>query len=102
METLLLAHYLPAALLLAGLYLVLTRRNAVGALLGVELIFNAATLAFVGANLRHPNNLDGQTAALITLVLAAVDAAVALALLINVYRRYRTVNLDELTVLKDD
>ncbi len=87
-------------LFLAGLFLVLTRRNAIMALVGVELLLNAATLNFVGFNRLYPNNVEGHVAALVILVVAAAEAAVALAIILNVYRRARSVDLDDLNDLQ--
>jgi NADH-quinone oxidoreductase subunit K len=79
-----------------GIFLVLTRRNAVIALVGVELLLNAATVNFVGFNRLYPGSVEGHLAALVVLVIAAAEAAVALAVLLNVYRRARTVDLNDL------
>lgn len=90
-----------AALLLAlGLVLVLTRRNAVMALMGIELMLNASALNLAAFNRLHPDRLDGQTAALFVIVLAAAEAAVALAIVLNLYERYRSVDLGEADTLK--
>jgi len=95
-------HYfiLSAVLLCLGLFLVLTRRNAVAALMGVELILNAACLNLVGFNARYPHRLDGQTTALFAIVMAGAMAAVALAVVLLVFKRFRTVNLDEIDNLR--
>jgi NADH-quinone oxidoreductase subunit K len=92
---------LSAVLLGLGLLLVITRRNAVAALLGVELMLNAANLNLVGFNRLYPARLDGQLTALFAIVLAAAMAAVGLALVLNVYRHFRTVNLDEIDRLRN-
>ena len=84
-----------------GVFLVITRRNAIMALLGIELILNAANLNFVLFARRDPDLLEGQMATLFVIVIAAAEVAVALAIVLNVYKRFKTVNLDELDTLKE-
>ncbi len=84
-----------------GVFLVITRRNAVMALLGIELILNAANLNFVIFSRRDPDMIDGQMAALFVIVLAAAEVAVALAIVLNVYKRFKTVNIDEIDSLRE-
>lgn len=86
-------------LLLAGIFMVLTRRNVVVMLMGVELILNAANLNFIGFGQLHPG-AQGWVFALFVMVVAASEAAVALALILHVYQRYRTVEIDRLNRLK--
>jgi NADH-quinone oxidoreductase subunit K len=93
--------YLAAFLFCLGVFMVLTRRNAVMALLGIELILNAANLNFVAFAMRDPERFTGRMAALFVIVLAAAEAAVALAIVLNVYKRHKTIQLDELNSLKD-
>lgn len=89
-----------ALLFCLGLFLVVTRRNAVMALIGIELILNGANLNFV-AFARQDPELHGQMAGLFIIVLAAAEVAVSLAIILNVYKRYNTVNLDVLDNLKE-
>lgn len=89
-----------ALLFLLGLFLVLTRRNAVMALMGVELMLNAANLNFVGFSRYDQIDLDGQMAALFVIVLAAAEVAVGLALILNLYRRKNSIDLGDATELK--
>lgn len=91
---------LGAILFLLGLFLVLTRKNAVMALMGVELMLNAANLNFVGFSRYDQIHLDGQMAALFVIVLAAAEVAVGLALILNLYRRTHSIDLGEATELK--
>ena len=84
-----------------GVFLVITRRNAVMALLGIELILNAANLNFVLFSNREEGIPHGQMAALFVIVLAAAEVAVALAIILNVYKRFKTVNMDEIDTLKE-
>ena len=84
------------ALLTAGVAVILTKRNAVGILMGVELILNAAGLNFVAFN-RYvwANAVDGQVFTLFIIVLAAAEAAVALAIFLNFYNNFDTINVDQ-------
>jgi NADH-quinone oxidoreductase subunit K len=84
------------ALLTAGVAVILTKRNAVGILMGVELILNAAGLNFVAFN-RYvwENAVNGQMFTLFIIVLAAAEAAVALAIFLNFYNNFDTINVDQ-------
>lgn len=84
-----------------GVFLVITRRNAIMALLGIELILNAANLNFVLFSRLDPDRVEGQMAALFVIVLAAAEVAIALAIVLNVYKRFKTVNLDEIDSLRE-
>ncbi|NPV07862.1 MAG: NADH-quinone oxidoreductase subunit NuoK [Anaerolineae bacterium] len=90
-----------AALFCIGLYGVLSRRNAVTILMGVELILNAANLNFI-AFWRHigPERFDGVVFALIVMTVAACEAAVGLALIIAIYRSRRSVDLSDADLLQ--
>tara|TARA_B100000700_G_scaffold40176_1_gene40700 strand:- start:21 stop:335 length:315 start_codon:yes stop_codon:yes gene_type:complete len=86
-----------------GIYGVITRKNAVAILMSVELILNASGLNFVAFNRFSglgENILDGQVFTIFIIVLAAAEAAVALAIIINLYKNYDTVNVDEANTLK--
>ncbi|MCB9231719.1 MAG: NADH-quinone oxidoreductase subunit NuoK [Bacteroidia bacterium] len=85
-----------------GVFAVITRRNTVIALIGIELMLNAANLNFVAFGRMQVNPFEGQMAALFVIVLAAAEVAVGLAIVLNVYKRYRTVNLDEIDTLSDE
>jgi NADH-quinone oxidoreductase subunit K len=93
---------LAAALFSLGLYAVLSRRNAVSVLMGVELILNAANLQFAGFSRFASGRLDGQVFALFVIVLAAAEAAVALAIILALYTRTRSILVDEADRLRDD
>jgi NADH-quinone oxidoreductase subunit K len=90
-----------AALFCIGLYGALTRRNAVGILMGVELMLNAVNINLV-AFWRYltPANLSGQVFAVFIIALAAAEAAIGLALFIAVYRARDTVNVEEINLMK--
>lgn len=97
-----LVHYLALAACLfgLGLFTVMTRRNTVGILLGVELILNAAGLNFVAFEHFSAGGVDGQVFTIFIIVLAASEAAVALAIVLQVYRHARSILADELVSLK--
>jgi NADH-quinone oxidoreductase subunit K len=97
-----LGHYLTVSGLLfaLGLYCLITRRNAVAILMGVELVLNAALLNMVAFSRLGHAGLDGQVFALFGIVLAAAEAVVALALVLQLYRAFRSVDTSETTDLK--
>ena len=84
-----------AALFSIGLFGVITRRNGIAVLMGVELILNSANLNFVAFSRFGGMNLDGHVFALVVIVLAAAEAAVALAIVINIYNNLNTINVDD-------
>lgn len=84
-----------AVLFSLGLFAVLTRRNAIAVLMGIELILNAANINFVAFSRFGGMNLDGHVFTLFIIVLAAAEAAVALAIIINLYNHVHTINVDE-------
>jgi NADH-quinone oxidoreductase subunit K len=90
-----------AALFCIGLYGSLTRRNAVGILMGVELMLNAVNINLVAFwRYLNPENLGGQVFAVFIIALAAAEAAIGLALFIAVYRTRDTVNVEEINLMK--
>ena len=98
-----LSHYLVlSALLFAlGVFAVLTRRNAVAILMGIELMLNAANINLVAFNkYGAPGAIQGQVFALIVITLAACEAAVGLALVLAAYRHLETIHLDEINLMK--
>lgn len=98
-----LGHFLLVSALLfsLGIYAVVARRNAIHVLMGVELILNSANINFVAFARFKALNLDGQAAAIFVIILAAAEAAVALAIVLNIYHRFHTVNVDEVSHLKE-
>lgn len=98
-----LTHFviLSAALFSLGMFAVLTRRNAILVLMGVELILNSANINFLAFARFGGMNLDGQAAAVFVIILAAAEAAVALAIVLNIYQRFHTVNVDDINKLKE-
>jgi len=96
-------HYLVvSALLLAlGVLTVATRRNAVAILMGVELILNAANINFVAFAHFVEGKVGGQAFAVFIILLAAAEAAVALAIVLAIFRGYRTIDTNETATLKE-
>ena len=88
-----------AALFCIGLTVVLLKRHAIVVLMGVELMLNAVNINLVAFSQYDPVRIQGQMLALFVIVVAAAESAVALAILIQVYRHFRTAQLDELTEL---
>ena len=97
-----LQHYLliSGALFSLGIFGVLTRRNAINVLMGVELILNSANLNLVAFSRYSSVNIDGQLFAVFVIVVAAAEVAVALAIVLNLYGLLNTVNLDQADALK--
>lgn len=84
-----------------GVFGVMTRRNGIAVLMGVELILNAANINFVAFSRFGGMNLDGHIFSLFVIVLAAAEAAVALAIVINIYNNLNTINIDNASELKN-
>ena len=78
----------------------MTRRNAISILMGIELVLNSAGLNFVAFSRFSAGNLDGQSAAIFVIIVAAAEAAVALAIFLNLYRLKATAEVDEADLLK--
>jgi NADH-quinone oxidoreductase subunit K len=99
-----LASYLLVSALLfsIGLAGALTRRNAILVLVGIELMLNAANLNFIAFWRYGPNPeaLTGIMFAIFAIGVAAAEAAVGLALIISIYRHYKTTNLDQIDSMK--
>ena len=96
------AHYLVvgAVLFVCGVVCMATKRNALGVLMGIELVLNGANLNFIAFGspyLRKASEtigLDGQLMSLFVIVLAAAEAAVALAIALNFYNSFNTIDVD--------
>jgi NADH-quinone oxidoreductase subunit K len=97
-----LAHYLvlSAALFSLGLLGLLTRRNAVHVLMSIELILNSANINLVAFSRYGSGGLAGQLFAVFVIVIAAAEVAVALAIVLTLYRIKRTPNLDQASTLR--
>lgn len=96
--TITLMHYLilAAILFVMGLACIIAKRNAIGTLIGVELMLNAAGLNLAAFACYQPSfQLDGQVFTIMVIVLAAAEAAIALAIVLNFYNNAGTVDIDE-------
>lgn len=91
--------YLATLLFVIGGATVLTRRNAIIVFMGVELMLNAANLAFVTFARMH-GNLDGQVIALFVMVVAAAEVVVGLAIIMAIFRARRSASVDDANLLK--
>ena len=89
-----------AILFSLGLFAVITRRNAVAVLMGVELILNSANINFAAFSRFGGMNFSGHVFALFVIIMAAAEAAVALAIIINLYNNYQSINVDDASQLK--
>ncbi len=103
------SHYLAvgAMLFVCGAVCMATKRNAIGVLLGIELVLNGANLNFIafGSKYLRPDGtnllgLDGHLLSLFVIVLAAAEAAVALAIALNYYNNHSTIDVDRADELK--
>lgn len=98
-----LEHYLvvSAILFTLGLYGIVTRKNAVLVLMGLELVLNSANINFIAFSKFGGLNIQGHIAAIFVIILAAAEAAVALAIILNIYHNYKHINVDEIDRMKD-
>jgi NADH:ubiquinone oxidoreductase subunit K len=98
-----LSHFLiiSAGLFCIGLYAVFTKKNAIQILIGIEFMINAAVLNFVAFGKFDQVNGGGQLFALFAIVLAAAGVAVALAIILNVYKHFKTIDPSKIDKLKD-
>lgn len=92
-------YSLAVIIFMLGLLGVLYRRNLINMLMSIELMLNAVNLIFVAASKAH-GNLDGQIMVLFVITVAACEAAVGLAMVIALFRRYGTVSTDILRALR--
>ncbi|MGE5315323.1 MAG: NADH-quinone oxidoreductase subunit NuoK [Acidobacteriota bacterium] len=97
-----LQHFLvvSAVLFSLGLFAVVTRRNAIMVLMGIELILNSANINFLAFSRYNALQIDGQMAAIFVIILAAAEAAVGLAIVLNIFKNFNTVNVDEISSMK--
>jgi len=98
-----LLHYLifGAVLFALGIFGLLTRRNAVGILMAIELLFNAAAVNFVAfTKFVAPDGLAGQVFTIFIITVAAAEAAVGLAIVILIYRNFRGIEVDKINFMK--
>ena len=96
------SYLVVAAILFSiGIYGVITRKNAIAILMGIELILNSANINFIAFNrFGGMENLDGHVFSIFVIVLAAAEAAVALAIVINLFKNVGSVEVDNADLLK--
>ena len=93
---------LSAIIFCAGLYTIMTRRNAVSILMGVELVLNAANINFVAFSQFVPKaGLHGSVFVIFVIILAAAEAAVALAIIIGIYQNFGRADVDVADLMKE-
>jgi len=98
-----LEHYLVVSITLfsLGMFIVMTRRNGIRMLMGVELILNSANLNLIAFNRYLPGmDASGNIFAVFVIMLAAAEAAVALAIVLAIFQQFSTIQLDEISSMK--
>ena len=90
-----------ATLLVLGVIGIVTRKNSIGILLAIELVLNASAVNFVAFSKYRTGAIDGQVCALFIILIAAADAAVALAIILRFYRLKQTVDSGAAGLLRD-
>jgi NADH-quinone oxidoreductase subunit K len=95
-------HYLTISVILLGfgLFAVMTRKNAIVVLMGVELILNAANINFLAFS-KYNGGMEGVMFALFVIVIAAAEAAIALAIVINIYKIFKSVDVSSIDSMKE-
>lgn len=88
-----------ALLFVLGIYCVLTRRNAVRILMGIELILNSANLNFIAFSRYCTSEITGQVFALFVIIMAAAEAAIALAIILNLFKRVNSIDVDDVDMM---
>src|SRR5712692_5602520 len=94
-------HFLVLSLIVfsLGLFTVLTRRNAIGILMGVELLLNAANINYLAFAYYGGGKYDGQIFAIFVIMLAAAEAVVGLAIVLAIYQNFRTIDVEAIETL---
>jgi NADH:ubiquinone oxidoreductase subunit K len=93
--------FLGALLFSLGLLIVITKRNTIMVLLGIELLLNASNVNLVAFNQLRPGSLDGQMFVLFVIIVAVCEAAVGLAIVLQVYQYFQTAVPDTISELKE-
>jgi NADH:ubiquinone oxidoreductase subunit K len=91
---------LGACLFSIGLAIIVTRKNIIMVLMGIEMVFCAANINFAAFSYYDPELLQGQIFAVFVIVIAAAEAALALAIIYKIYLHFKTLNLEEINKLK--
>jgi NADH-quinone oxidoreductase subunit K len=96
-----LQHFLILSLIVfaLGMYCVLTRRNAIGILMGLELILNSANINYLAFAYYGGGKYDGQIFAIFVIMLAAAEAVVGLAIVLAIYQNFRTIDVEAIETL---
>jgi NADH-quinone oxidoreductase subunit K len=97
-----LTHFLVVSVLvfLLGIYCVLTRRNAIGILMGVELVLNSANINYLAFARYGSGSYDGQVFAIFVIMLAAAEAAIGLAIVLGIYQMFHTIDVEAAETLR--
>ena len=90
-----------AVLFALGVVCIVSRRNMIYVLMGIEMILNAANINFVAFNRFGDNGLDGRMFAIFTIILAAAEAAVALAIVLNIFHLFNSIKPSEADLLRE-
>ena len=90
-----------AALFAIGIACIVARRNVLYVLMGIEMILNAANINFVAFNRFGGDGMDGRMFAIFTIILAAAEAAVALAIVLNVFSLFDSVKPNDADLLRE-
>jgi len=89
-----------AVLFVLGLFCVMTRRNAITILMGIELILNSANLNFIAFARYCAPGIQGHVFAIFVIIMAAAEAAIALAIVLNLYKRIHSIDVDEVDMMR--
>ncbi|MEK7200195.1 MAG: NADH-quinone oxidoreductase subunit NuoK [Bacteroidota bacterium] len=93
--------FVSTALFFTGMYGLFTRRNMITMLMSIELMLNSVNINFVAFNkYLFPGNLDGIFFTIFIITIAAAEAAIAIAIIINLYRSHRSIDVEDATELK--
>jgi len=97
-----LRHFLFVSLIVfvLGLYCVITRKNAIGILLGVELILNSANINYIAFSHFSSGNYDGQVFAIFVIMLAAAEAVIGLAIVLGIYQNFSSIDIEAVDSLQ--
>lgn len=95
-------HFLIVSLIVfsLGLYCVLTRRNAIGILMGVELVLNAANINYLAFSRYSAGSYDGQVFAIFVIMLAAAEATIGLAIVLGIYQQFQSIDVEATETLR--
>ncbi|MCS6824663.1 MAG: NADH-quinone oxidoreductase subunit NuoK [Cytophagaceae bacterium] len=96
-------HILILSVLLftTGVYVVISRKNAIHLLIGIELIFLSASMNFIAFSYHDPSLLQGQVFSLFIIIVAAAESSLVLAMLLQVVRHFRSIDIDKVNDPKE-